>query len=79
MKSPNLPKKSIDWERFSSGDQGWVSTKAYLDAHNPKTYVGLAEDNGYGYAIKFGFPTIEGAFAWAEKQVDYKLGKVIKE
>ncbi len=73
IKEPNLTKNSIDWERFSSGRGGWITTKAYLSAHDMKTFVGLVEASDYKFSdIKFGFRTIEEAFEWADGRVDYK-------
>ena len=75
----NYLKNSYDWERYSRDNRNcWISVKAYLNAHDLKTFVGLVEGNLEGtlpnntFAIKFDFQTIEEAFVWAEAQVDYK-------
>jgi len=73
-KEKNFLKNSIDWERFSSGNQVCITVRAYLDAQDRKTFCGIAEDNNYHTAFKRGFATIEEAFAWAENHVDYKKG-----
>ncbi len=73
-KEKNFLKNSIDWERFSSGNQVCITVRAYLDAQDKKTFCGIAEDNNYHTAFQRGFATIEEAFAWAENQVDYKKG-----
>lgn len=84
VKEKNLSKNSVDWERLSIGEDGVgrmsnISVKAYLDAHDMKTFCGLAEKNGNEeIAFGRGFPTIERAFAWAESRVDYKRGIVIR-
>ena len=78
VKEKNDLKNSIDWERFSQSGEKWITTKAYLNAHDMKTFVGLVEGNGYQYAIKSHFHTIEEAFEWAESQVDYKKGLIAK-
>lgn len=78
-KEKNYTKNSIDWSRYSyDGKENWIETQAYLDAHNMKTYCGLAEGNSgkKRYSFQRGFTSLEEAFEWAESQVDYKTGKV---
>ena len=79
VKEKNYPKNSIDWERVSSDNDGWIETRAYLDARDMKTFAGIAECSDRNqYAFKRDFTTIEEAFEWAESQVDYKRGIIAK-
>lgn len=75
----NHLKKCYEVERNSTTDTSCITVQAYLDAHDMKTYVGLAEDNNYHSAIKFGFPDILSAFVWADNQVSYYKGIIKKQ
>ena len=75
----NHLRQCYEMERFTITDDSCITVRAYLNAHDLKTYVGRAEDNNYHSSIKFGFTDILSAFVWADNQVSYYKGIIKKE
>jgi hypothetical protein len=75
----NHPKQCYEIERFSTFPTCCITVRAYLDAHDMKTFVGIAEDNHYHSVLKFGFKDILSAFVWADNQVSYYKGTIKKQ